>query len=176
MLCANLALNGITNAFARHAASGAAAGSIIVPPLDYGRPNNFGGVGLGGYTQGGIGPRSTTIDSLELPHVSLIKADAEGMELDVIDGGRETITRCKPLLYVENDRADRSAALIERIASLGYQLFWHHVPMFRTRNFYRNPTNSFGQVVSSNMLCLHESQPAQIAGLPPVEVPVRQPS
>lgn len=172
-LCANIALNGLANVHARQAALGAAAGSIVVPLLDYDRPNNFGGLELGGHSRGEA-VRLATIDGLELPHVNLIKADVEGMEADVIHGGRETIARCKPILYVENDRHDRSAALIECIAALGYRMFWHRVPLFRERNFYRNATNVFGRVVSANMLCLHESVPAQIAGLPAVEVPARR--
>ncbi|MEQ8789136.1 MAG: FkbM family methyltransferase [Pirellulaceae bacterium] len=169
-LCANLALGGLANVRARHAALGAAAGSIVVPPLDYDRPNNFGGLGLGGHAEG-ESVRLMTLDSLEIPHVTLLKADVEGMEAEVLSGAAETIARCKPILYVENDRPEKSAELIRRIAALGYRMYWHRVPLFRPHNFFRNATNVFGGVMSVNMLCLHESVPAQIAGLPPVEIP-----
>ena len=55
----------------------------------------------------------------ELNRVDLIKIDVEGMEGRVIDGALKTISRFKPLLYVENDRADKSVALIEQIMGLG---------------------------------------------------------
>jgi FkbM family methyltransferase len=170
MLCANLALSALPNVFARQAAVGAQAGSIVVPQFDYDRPNNFGGLALGGLSQGAAPPGGETvpvltIDSLELSSLALIKIDVEGMEADVLEGARATIARHKPILYVENDREEKSAALIALIASLGYRLYWHAPPMFAERNLYQNPVNTFGNTVSRNMLCLHASLPAQIRGL-----------
>jgi FkbM family methyltransferase len=164
MLCANLALNALPNVHARQAALGAAAGSIVVPPLDYDRPGNFGGLSLGRHAQGESVP-VLTIDGLELPRVDLIKVDVEGMEADVLRGAQATIARHKPILYVENDREEKSAALIELIAALGYRMFWHAPPMFRERNFFQNSVNVLGSVVSRNMLCLHRSLPADVQGL-----------
>lgn len=168
-LCANVALGALTNVHARQAALGAAPGAIVVPALDYRRPNNFGGLALAGLEVNGDQPGERvplmTIDGLELPRVDLIKADVEGMEADVLRGARETIARHRPILYVENDREESSAALIELIASLGYRLYWHRPPLYRAQNFFANPVNVFGNVVSQNMLCLHASVPAQIQGL-----------
>ena len=41
-----------------------------------------------------------------------MKVDVEGMELEVLRGAAQTIQRCKPALFVENDRDEKSAALI----------------------------------------------------------------
>ena len=169
-LCANIALNSLANVDCRQAAVGAAAGSLVVPPLDYNAPNNFGGLGLGEYTAGeqvGV----VTIDSLELDRCSFIKADVEGMEADVLAGARETIEAHKPMLYVENDRREKSPDLIESIAALDYNLYWHLPRMFNRRNFFENEQNVFGELVSVNMLCLHKSLAANIQGLKPVESP-----
>ena len=46
-LCANLALNSITNVHCFHAAVGGASGQIVVPALDYSQDCNFGGLELG---------------------------------------------------------------------------------------------------------------------------------
>jgi FkbM family methyltransferase len=49
-----------------------------------------------------IGPLPVqAIDSLELPEVSFIKIDVEGHELPVVQGARETILRCRPLVMIE---------------------------------------------------------------------------
>src|ERR1044071_5090239 len=48
ILCNNLRSNGIANVTASRRAVGRAPGAIRVPPLDYARPENFGGVALGG--------------------------------------------------------------------------------------------------------------------------------
>jgi FkbM family methyltransferase len=42
-----------------------------------------------------------TLDSFSLKSVDFIKIDAEGYEHHIIDGGRETILRCKPCIIVE---------------------------------------------------------------------------
>ena len=42
-----------------------------------------------------------TLDSLHLNNISLIKIDVEGMELDVLEGAKETITRNKPIIFIE---------------------------------------------------------------------------
>lgn len=169
-LCANLALNSLSNVFARQAALGAAAGSIVVPPLDYTSSNNFGGLGLGNYEQGEVVP-VITIDSLSLNRLNLLKVDVEGMELQVLQGAVETIRRHRPLLYVENDRPDRSAPLIQYLESLEYRLYWHLPPMYRPQNFFQNSRNYFGRIISVNMLCVHQSVAANIQGLRPVEGP-----
>jgi FkbM family methyltransferase len=45
--------------------------------------------------------RVTTLDSFAFERVGFIKIDAEGCELSVIEGARQTIARCKPNLVVE---------------------------------------------------------------------------
>ncbi|HLQ46082.1 MAG TPA: FkbM family methyltransferase, partial [Planctomycetaceae bacterium] len=169
-LCANLALNGLTNVFARCEAVGDAPGVITVPKLDYARTNNFGGLSL---SQNGDGERVpvVTIDSLDLPRCNLLKADVEGMELNVLRGAAQTIAKFRPILYVENDRAEKSPALIEYLQSLGYVLYWHLPYLFNSQNDFQNPHNAFGGTVSVNMLGFHSSISTNITGLRRVEGP-----
>ena len=47
-LCANLALNGLSNVRVFNAAAGSEEGTITVPDIDYEAEGNFGGVSLGG--------------------------------------------------------------------------------------------------------------------------------
>jgi len=82
----------------------------------------------------------------EFDRLDLIKMDVEGMECDVIDGALETINKFKPLLWVENDREQKSAELIKKIATLGYRLWWCPTPIW-------NPDPNGGPVLSFNMLC-----------------------
>ena len=57
--------------------------------------------------------------SLKLARCELLKIDVEGMELAVLQGARNTIERLRPILYVENSKEERSAALVEYLQSLG---------------------------------------------------------
>ena len=87
------------------------------------------------------------------------------MELEVLKGARRTITRLRPALYVENDREEKSAALIAHLHSLDYDLFWHRPPLFNPQNHAGNPENVFEKTVSINMLCFHRSLQATVTGL-----------
>lgn len=167
-LAGNVALNSLANVRCYQAAAGEQPGAITVPMLDVNRPNNFGGLGLGAHEQGERVP-VITVDGLKLPQCGFLKVDVEGMELAVIRGASETIRRCRPILYVENDRAERSAALIAAIRALDYKLYWHLPPFFRQDNYYGNAANSFGDILSRNMLGIHSSVPTNIQGLRPVE-------
>jgi FkbM family methyltransferase len=71
---------------------------------------------------------STRIDELELARLDFLKVDVEGREIETLLGARETIKRCKPILFVEmyEDGLKRQghtpAELEECIRSLGYDL------------------------------------------------------
>jgi FkbM family methyltransferase len=167
-LCANVALAGLTNVRCHQTAVGEGAGEIVIPPIDYRQENNFGGLGLGEFKQGEKVPL-VTIDSLNLPACHFLKADVEGMELAALRGAKATIDKYRPILYVENDRQEKSAPLVRFIRELGYKLYRHRPPLFNPGNYFENQANAFGPVVSINMLCIHASVTASISGLKEVE-------
>ena len=153
LLCANVALNWLSNVTAPWCAVGAKPGEAIVPPLDYGKVNNFGGVSV---KTEGAGERVPVvpIDQFELPKCALLKIDVEGMERDVLIGADVTIRKTKPVLYVENNGGPSSPPLIRHLLDLGYYLFWHTPPLFNPKNMAGKAENIFGNIVSSNMLCM----------------------
>ena len=153
LLAANVALNALANVIARHAAVGAAAGEITVPLIDYGKGGNFGGVALGGYDSGEPVP-VLTVDGLALAHCHLMKIDVEGMENAVLEGAAETISHLRPVLYIENDRRERSEELLSRLLGMDYRLYWHLPRLYSAENFFANPENVFDNLVSRNVLCL----------------------
>jgi FkbM family methyltransferase len=171
MLCANLALNNITNVDARQAAVGAEPGTILVPTLNFAQQNNFGGLGLGSHTVGEPVP-VVTLDSLNLARCDFVKIDVEGMEKATLDGAVATLARCRPVLYVENDRADKATELVRTIDALGYNMYWHITPLFAPDNYAGNPENIFAKIVSANMICVAKgSQNYRLDGFEPVAVP-----
>ena len=124
MLRGNLALNQCQNVVAQELGLGRSRTRMVTPRVDPNQANNFGGLSL---LQEGDGEAVTvvTLDSINLGRCRLIKADVEGMEEDVILGALETIARCRPLLYLENDRSEHSAALLRRLMDLDYKIWWH---------------------------------------------------
>ena len=49
----------------------------------------------------GVPVQTETLDSLRLPAPDLVKIDAEGVELDVLRGGKELLSGVRPALLVE---------------------------------------------------------------------------
>ncbi len=96
------------------------------------------------------------LDEMRFPRLDLLKADVEGMEEQVLAGAAETIAHHRPILYVEDDRPDKSEALHQRIRALGYHIHPHTPPLFSPDNFARNPEDAFPGIVSINLLCVPE--------------------
>ena len=163
-LCANVALNSLDNVDCRWAALGTQDGMITVPELDPRASLNFGGVSL---LEGGSGFQVACmpLDRLgTLPRVNFVKIDVEGMEAEVLRGGTQLLARFKPVLYVENDRIEKSEDLIRLIAGLGYRLYWHLPLLFDADNYFRDPEDVFPNMISCNMLCLHQDLKTQLEG------------
>lgn len=164
VLCANIALNSLTQVDCYWAALGRQHGRLLVPELDPGRTQNFGGLSLLGAEQGFEVDLFTLDRYIGLPRLRLVKLDVEGMEAEVLQGGLELLAKFKPLLYLENDRLERSQALIELVAAQGYRLFWHLPPLFNPENFYGDSENLYPGIVSVNMLCIHGSENVTLNG------------
>jgi len=165
MLCGNLATNGIWNVYTHFAAVGSHGGYTYAPYVDYTKLGNFGGVSMGG---GNDPVELLTLDSLNLTRLNLLKIDVEGMESEVLAGAGHTITRLRPVIYIENDRKDKEKALIASLNRLDYDMWWSITPMFNPDNYRSNPVNEYGNTVSVDMVCIPSEKHATV-DLPKVE-------
>ena len=156
-LCANLALNGLTNVTAWPWACGAKNETVYFSLPDYNTHGNFGGISVGAKaTSGDVAVPCVRLDDvikIDDP-VSLLKIDVEGYELLTLQGAIGVLNHSRPLLYLENDHAEKSQALIEWLWSQNYQLFWHTPYLFNPDNFFKKTENIYGYVGSFNMLGL----------------------
>lgn len=165
----NVALNSLLNVMTVQAGLGAQPGALKVPVLNPAKGHNFGGFNISNHNTGEEVPVQI-VDSLNLNRCRLIKVDVEGMECEVLEGARNTIARLRPVLYVENDRAENSQRLIALIQSLNYKLWWHLPRMFNPNNFRGDSENIFGNIVSVNMLCLPQ-EVQTVVDLPEIKTP-----
>ena len=163
ILSANVAINALSNVHTYHAAMGRLASTIAVPRLSYAAAGNFGGLSLEHAAQRDRVPLIPA-DSLDLPRCELIKIEVEGLEGEVIAGAVRTIRRFRPVLYVENDHQEKSAALLRQLFALEYRLYWHLSPMFNPQNYFGDAEDVFAGAVSVNMLAVHASSPLCVAG------------
>ena len=137
-LCGNIALNNCDNASAYRAALGRKDALIEFPVPDYHRAGHFSGVNALG--QADIGQVMTKtrktpvkmIDSLELARLDVLKLDLEGMEIEALEGARETIAHCSPAIFAEHIHcgAPRLRRLFD---SLGYQSEVYGIDMVAAR-------------------------------------------
>lgn len=139
-------------------AVGAAVGTALMPKLHYSEKNNFGGVALGDKSiYGSIEVPVVTIDSFNYESVGFMKIDTEGYELEVLKGATETIKRCKPIMYIEDDRTARSAALRKYITELGYSIEEHRPALYREKNFFDHKNNVWDKnYASHNLICRYD--------------------
>lgn len=170
MLCANLALNNIPNVECRQLAAGAEHGVLKVPVFDLRYENNLGGLALGEYEQGEPVP-VVPLDAQDLTQCHFLKVDVEGMEEDVLRGAVGLINRSRPIIFVENDRQDKSESLVRFIDSLGYRIYRHMAALFNPNNFFGNPDDVFPMTGSHNLLCLAKESARNVHGLDEVHVP-----
>lgn len=167
-LCANLSANGFEHVRAWPFACGAKPGIVHFNNPNYRATGNFGGISMQTEATGGTTRVSCVAldDMLGGEIVSLIKIDVEGFELSVLQGAEQTLTHSRPMLYVENDRVDRSQALIEWLWSKQYRLWWHVTPLFNPDNFFGRSDNIYGNLSSFNMFGLPQESVVPVEGLP----------
>lgn len=168
-LSANIALNGLFNVTTHGCGCGATHATMSIRAVDYSalEMQNFGGVSLVTNDPLGVPVRVIPLDDLidDLPKVDLLKLDVEGMEGEVLQGASRTIRQYRPWMYLENDRVEKSHALIEQIKALDYRLWWHVPHLFNSNNFFGVNENEYGEVASFNMLCLPREKNIQVNGM-----------
>lgn len=166
-LCANIALNGLVNVRAWPFACGDRDTTLHFARPDYAATGNFGGVSMTPEHSGGtVAVPCRTLDSIVgAETIGLMKVDVEGFELRALQGAEATLDRCRPLLYVENDRIEESPALVEWLWAKNYRLWWHTPLLFNADNFFANPQNCYEGIGSFNMLCVPREESLEVAGL-----------
>ena len=80
---------------------------------------NYGGRGIA--DEGEEEVKTTTIDSLSLNKLDFIKMDIQGSELNAIKGGINTITKNKPIIFLENYKTKESdIETLKILKDIGY--------------------------------------------------------
>lgn len=135
---------------------GSSVGVAKMPKIHYSEKNNVGGLGLGFVSS--LGSYDVDVVPLDLVHfgkrVGFIKIDVEGYELEVLKGATELIRKDRPVMYIEDDRPEKSSALREYIFSLGYSIEEHKPLLYRENNYFGLKRNVWDMLYAShNLIC-----------------------
>jgi FkbM family methyltransferase len=169
ILNANIALNNLLNVISINRFVSDKKEVKQIPILNPFVKQNFGAFKLSLFDQGEK-IESLTIDEMNLPRCALIKIDTEEGEEKILKGAKETIKRCLPVIYVENNEIEDSGKIIKAVFSLGYKCYWHIFPYFNPKNFFKNKNNVFSAFSpEANMLCLPKELEKNFPKLPEVK-------
>jgi FkbM family methyltransferase len=158
-LAGNIAINNCFNAIAVHGAVSSESGLLNIPNPDYLVPASFGSLELRqgsrnefigqriDYTENTATVRKLALDEYNLPRLDVIKIDIEGMELEALEGAKESIQRCRPMMLIEKIKTD-AGQLRQVLTGYGYEMF----------------------EVGINMLAIHSSDKA----LPEIKTPAQR--
>lgn len=131
-------------------ALGAETTTRFMTPVD--DAGNSGGVALADAGEYKVTVRR--LDGLDYDLVDFMKIDVEGEERNVLIGAEKTIKRCRPLLYLENDRLEKSEALLRWLFDHDYHVWWHAPPLYDPNNPCGKTDNFFPNMVSLNVLAI----------------------
>ena len=166
-LCANLALNDLLNVQAYNAGCGDEPGWLPIRRFNPASDNNFGGMSLKLLTQenSNLKVRIEKLDDvLDIPRLNLIKADVEGMEIQVLKGAAGLIAEYRPFLYLEANETGDSADLYHHVKAMDYDMYWHLPRMFNPKNFIGDQEDLFPGIVSINLLCVPSERKMKLNG------------
>ena len=172
MLNANLALNDCFNVFPYRTAVGATEGHVDICNIPPYHPLNYGNIVIG-MDYGGDSAMERvpliTIDRLDVTRLDLLKVDAEGMDLQVLQGAIVSIQKHRPAIFTEATPASASA-ITTFFEKLGYTAYWYGTTLFDRENFFGNPLNIWSKpdldvLVSADVLALPNEGQWAVEGL-----------
>lgn len=108
----------------------------------------------------------TSIDSLGLESLHLIKVSVDTPVLRVLHGARSSILRHRPCMYLRSDDEKPDQAMLDLLREMDYRVWQHRVPLHRAANFKGNSVDPFPGVGVCNLICVPVGRQAVMQGLP----------
>jgi FkbM family methyltransferase len=141
----NVFLNGLDNVYTYNLAIGESESEVFIDSPDFHNImpmyTNIGNTSINTNKMGTM-VKQISLDSLKLSQVNFIKMDVQGSELNILKGGKNTILKYKPFIFIEIEERQlklfniTSKELINYTKQLGYEMY---------RIFYTesNPTDDY---------------------------------
>lgn len=145
----------LDNVHRNNSAASNVAGNIMIQTFDPAEPGNYGELLINNT----IGTPATAVrlDDLDIPAPNLIKIDAEGSELGVIQGAINKIRENLPLLCYEAQESPHLAQIHGILTDLGYHLYWAVIRNYNKNNFKNNAENFWGTTALFSVIAVPPS-------------------
>ena len=154
LLCANLVANGCVNVMTMQKAVGAEVGAAEFPLLDPRRAANFGGASLQWpWADKTERVASTTLDALAPERLDFIKASVAGDELELLAGARESISRHRPVVYVDIYHAGVRNQAVAQLEKMDYSC-WYYITSLHDPDNWRGQGHDVLKGYSFDMVCV----------------------
>ena len=170
ILCANLAINNLTNVVAQPCAIGDENTFIEIEGGDYDLAWNYGAFSvLSGFSAearftGDIRKERVRLQRLDddpmlqdINRLDLLKIDAEGFECAVMDGATQLIKKFQPYIFAEVTTPNNFELVWNNIHRHGYRCYWACSQRARADNFNQSQWLIQGQDI--NLLCVPQTHP-----------------
>ena len=166
-LCCNLALNNLVNVESYRLGVSDENTQAWIETSDYSQPWNYGSFSIDkGFStesefQGQILKEEIGIIKLDdfvpvqrLTSLDLLKIDAEGFDLRVLNGATETIKRTQPAIFIESHYHSVDG-ILDYLREINYQAYWIISDRYQENNFYQSPQIEYGWDI--NLLAIPSS-------------------
>lgn len=144
--------HGLKNVHCTNAAATNVAGNIMIETFDPAEPGNYGKLLINNVT--GVTARAIRLDDLDIPAPNLIKIDAEGSELGVIQGAINKIQENLPLLCYNAQLSPHLGKIYTMLTELDYHLYWAVGSDYNADNFKHNQENVLDTTASFNVVAV----------------------
>ncbi|WP_040976969.1 FkbM family methyltransferase [Necropsobacter massiliensis] len=168
LLCSNLMLNQLSHVYTYQQGVSHKNEQIEIATSDYNTPWNYGSFSLNqgfnteGNFQGVINKEKIQIITLDshpeiqqLTHLALLKIDAEGFDLNVLKGAKQTIQTHQPVIFIEA-HPHQAKKLLEYLAQLDYRCYWFVSARYQADNYFHQPKSLDGH--DFNLACFPKNQ------------------
>lgn len=164
----NVLRNGLSNVVLHPCALGLADATIDIPAIDIAQSGNFGGLTIDASTSTDEGVTEgisiKRLDDFVFDRLDLIKVDAEGMEEDVIAGGRGVVHQFRPVLFAECNDLQHGYQTLQQLIALDYQVYGVSSCAFNPGNYRACAENIFGTAVEISLLAVPKEKAGAIVG------------
>jgi FkbM family methyltransferase len=166
ILSENMSLNNCGNVTALNMGLAEKEQTLNLRSLDISEGINFGGLALDEHVSSlndnTYQVHVSTIDSLDIAKIDVLKLDVEGMERKVLDGAIRTILRDRPVIFCECNSLVAGNEILVFCEAVGYETYGFLAFAYNPNNFNATTENFFGTAKELALVLLPQEKHVEI--------------